>query len=117
MIISKEGDLNNPADRDHCLQYMIAIGLLKGNLVAEDYEDDVASDPRIDQLRSKMIVEENERYSSDYHAPDKRSISNALQVFFKDGSSTNKIEIEYPIGTNLEERKEYLFYWKNLKEI
>jgi 2-methylcitrate dehydratase len=97
-IISKEGDLNNPADRDHCLQYMIAIGLLKGNLVAEDYEDDVASDPRIDQLRSKMIVEENERYSSEYHSPDKRSISNALQVFFKDGSSTNKIEVEFPIG-------------------
>ena len=79
-------------------KHIKCISDLKGNLVAEDYEDDVASDPRIDQLRSKMIVEENERYSSEYHSPDKRSISNALQVFFKDGSSTNKIEVEFPIG-------------------
>ena len=97
-IISKEGELNNPADRDHCLQYMTAIGLLKGDLVAEDYEDDVASDPRIDELRQKMLIEEDERYSAEYHEPDKRSISNALQIIFKDGSSTEKIEVEYPIG-------------------
>ena len=97
-IISKEGELNNPADRDHCLQYMTAIGLLKGDLVAEDYEDDVASDPRIDELRQKMLIEEDERYSAEYHEPDKRSISNALQIIFKDGSSTNKIVVEYPIG-------------------
>ena len=97
-IISKEGELNNPADRDHCLQYMTAIGLLKGNLVAEDYEDDVASDPRIDELRQKMLIEEDERYSAEYHEPDKRSISNALQITFKDGSSTDKVEVEYPIG-------------------
>ena len=97
-IISKEGELNNPADRDHCLQYMTAIGLLKGDLVAEDYEDDVASDPRIDELRKKMLIEEDERYSTEYHEPDKRSISNALQIIFKDGSSTDKIEVEYPIG-------------------
>ena len=97
-IISKEGELNNPADRDHCLQYMTAIGLLKGDLVAEDYEDDVASDPRIDELRQKMLIEEDERYSAEYHEPDKRSISNALQIIFKDGSSTDKIEVEYPIG-------------------
>ncbi|MEL6868551.1 MAG: bifunctional 2-methylcitrate dehydratase/aconitate hydratase [Pseudomonadota bacterium] len=97
-IISKEGALNNPADRDHCLQYMVAIGLLKGDLVAEDYEDDVAADPRVDALRAKMQVEEDARYSAEYHEPDKRSIANAMQVFFKDGSSTDRVEIEYPIG-------------------
>ena len=97
-IISKEGTLNNPADRDHCLQYMTAIGLLKGNLVAEDYEDDVASDPRVDQLREKMVIEEDERYSREYLEADKRSIANAIQIIFKDGSSTKKVEVEYPIG-------------------
>lgn len=97
-IISKVGDLNNPADRDHCLQYMVAIGLLKGNLVAEDYEDDVAADPRVDALREKMHIEEDERYSAEYHEPEKRSIANAMQVFFKDGTSTDRIEVEYPIG-------------------
>ena len=97
-IISKEGTLNNPADRDHCLQYMTAIGLLKGDLIAEDYEDDVASDPRVDQLREKMVIEEDTRYSKEYLESDKRSISNAIQIFFNDGSSTEKIEVEYPIG-------------------
>lgn len=97
-IISKEGVLNNPADRDHCLQYMTAIGLLKGDLIAEDYEDDVASDPRVDQLREKMTIEEDQRYSSEYLEADKRSIANAIQIFFKDGTSTKKIEVEYPIG-------------------
>ena len=97
-IISKVGELNNPADRDHCLQYMVAIGLLKGNLVAEDYEDDVAQDPRIDELRSKMIVTENKKYSEDYLDPEKRSIANKLKVLFNDGSSTEEIEVEYPIG-------------------
>ncbi|MDY6829617.1 MAG: bifunctional 2-methylcitrate dehydratase/aconitate hydratase [Pseudomonadota bacterium] len=97
-IISKSGALNNPADRDHCLQYMAAIGLIFGNLTAEHYEDDVAADPRIDALRAKMVVEEDERYSREYHEPDKRSIANAMQVFFKDGSSTEKVAVEYPIG-------------------
>ena len=97
-IISKVGELNNPADRDHCLQYMVAIGLLKGNLVAEDYEDDVAQDPRIDELRSKMVVTENKKYSEDYLDPEKRSIANKLKVLFNNGSSTEEIEIEYPIG-------------------
>ena len=97
-IISKEGELNNPADRDHCIQYMTAIGLLKGNLIAEDYEDEVAQDPRIDVLRNKMQVEENTDYSKDYLNPEKRSIANELQIFFSDGSSTEKIEVEYPIG-------------------
>ena len=97
-IISKEGQLNNPADRDHCIQYMTAVGLLKGNLVAEDYEDDVASDPRIDLLRSKMVIEEDKRYSQEYLEADKRSIANAVQIFFEDGTSTEKIEVEYPLG-------------------
>ena len=97
-IISKEGQLNNPADRDHCIQYMTAVGLLKGNLIAEDYEDDVASDPRIDLLRSKMVIEEDKRYSREYLEADKRSVANAVQIFFEDGSSTEKIEVEYPIG-------------------
>ena len=97
-IISKEGVLNNPADRDHCLQYMTAIGLLKGDLVAEDYEDDVASDPLVDELREKMVIEEDIRYTEEYLESDKRSIANAIQIFFKDGTSTDKIEVEYPIG-------------------
>ena len=97
-IISKEGALNNPADRDHCIQYMTAIGLLKGDLVAEDYEDDVASDPRIDELRGKMVIQEDERYTKEYLEEDKRSIANAIVIHFKDGSSTEKVEVEYPIG-------------------
>ena len=97
-IISKEGELNNPADRDHCIQYMTAIGLLKGDLVAEDYEDDVASDPRIDELRKKMIIQEDKRYTEEYLQPDKRSIANSIQIFFQDGSSTKNVEVEYPIG-------------------
>ena len=97
-IISKEGVLNNPADRDHCIQYMTAIGLLKGDLVAEDYEDDVASDSRIDELRNKMVIKEDERYTKEYLEEDKRSIANAIVIHFKDGSSTEKVEVEYPIG-------------------
>ena len=97
-IISKEGTLNNPADRDHCIQYMTAIGRLKGDLIAEDYEDDVASDPRIDELRSKMVIKEDERYTKEYLEEDKRSIANAIVIHFKDGSSTEKVEVEYPIG-------------------
>ena len=97
-IISKEGTLNNPADRDHCIQYMTAIGLLKGDLVAEDYEDDVASDPRIDELRSKMVIKEDERYTKEYLEEEKRSIANAIVIHFKDGSSTEQVEVEYPIG-------------------
>ena len=97
-IISKTGELNNPADRDHCLQYMAAIGLLKGNLVAEDYEDDVASDPRVDRLRALMEIQEDERFSREYHEPDKRSIANAIQVYYKDGSSSENVTVEYPIG-------------------
>ncbi len=97
-IIDKSGPLHNPADRDHCIQYMTAVGLLFGRLTAADYEDEVARDPRIDALRAKMACVEEARYSRDYHDPDKRSIANAVQVFFKDGSSTERVEVEYPIG-------------------
>ncbi len=97
-IISKSGELHNPADRDHCLQYMTAIGLMKGKLVAADYEDAAAADSRIDALRTKMEVVEDEGYSREYHEPDKRSIANAIQVFFKDGSATERVVVEYPLG-------------------
>jgi 2-methylcitrate dehydratase len=97
-IIDKSGPLANPADRDHCIQYMSAVGLLKGNLTALDYEDDVASDPRIDALRNKMVCVENKAYTTDYLNPEKRSIANAIQVFFKNGSSSENIAVEYPIG-------------------
>jgi len=97
-IISKEGPLHNPADRDHCLQYMVAIGLLFGELTADYYEDNIAQNPKIDQLRELMKVQEDPRYSEEYYDPEKRSIANAIQVFFKDGSSTEKVEVEYPIG-------------------
>ncbi len=97
-IISKDGPLHNPADRDHCIQYMVAVPLLFGRLTAGDYEDAVAADPRIDTLRERMRVAEDPRYTRDYLDPDKRSIANAIQVFFKDGTSTDKVEVEYPIG-------------------
>jgi len=97
-IIDKQGPLSNPADRDHCIQYMTAIGLLKGKLTAADYEDDVAADPRIDALRDKMVCIENADYSKDYLDPEKRSIANAVQILFKDGSVSDKIAVEYPIG-------------------
>lgn len=97
-IISKEGALNNPADRDHCLQYMVAVGLLTGNLTADDYEDEAAANTNIDALRNRMRVVEDGRYSREYHEPDKRSIANAVQVFFKDGSATEKVAVEYPVG-------------------
>ncbi len=98
-IISKQGDLANPADRDHCLQYMTAVPLIFGNLTAEHYEDSFHHDhPEIDRLREKMHVIEDERYTREYLEEDKRSIANAVQVFFTDGSSTEKVAVEYPIG-------------------
>src|ERR1700693_5758906 len=97
-IIDKKGPLNNPADRDHCIQYMVAIGLVKGNLTAADYEDDVARDPRIDALRAKMLCIEDKRYSRDYLDPRKRSIANQLQIFFRDGTKSRKVAVEYPLG-------------------
>ena len=97
-IIDKVGPLANPADRDHCIQYMVAVPLIFGRLSAEDYEDRIAADPRIDALREKMVVTENPHYSRDYLDPRKRSIGNSVQVLFKDGSKTEKVEVEYPIG-------------------
>jgi 2-methylcitrate dehydratase len=97
-IIDKSGPLNNPADRDHCIQYMTAIGLIFGQLTADHYEESVAQDPRIDALREKMSCVEDSQYTKDYLDPEKRSIANAVQVFFKDGSSTEKVAVEYPVG-------------------
>ena len=97
-IIDKKGPLNNYADRDHCLQYMAAVGLIFGELTADHYEDSVASDPRIDALRERMVFSENESYTVDYYDEEKRAIPNSIQVFFNDGTSTPKVEVHYPIG-------------------
>ncbi|MGY8747968.1 MAG: bifunctional 2-methylcitrate dehydratase/aconitate hydratase [Pirellulales bacterium] len=97
-IIDKTGPLNNFADRDHCLQYMAAIGLIFGELNANHYSDDVSSDTRIDALRDKMVVRENESFTTDYYDLAKRAIGNSIQVFFKDGTSTERVEVQYPIG-------------------
>jgi 2-methylcitrate dehydratase len=97
-IISKTGPLHNPADRDHCLQYIAAVGLIFGELTAEYYEDRVAADPRIDRLRERMTVVEEPRYSREYLEAGKRSIANAVQVFFKGGAATQQVEVEYPLG-------------------
>jgi 2-methylcitrate dehydratase len=97
-IIDKTGPLANPADRDHCLQYMVAVPLLLGRLTAADYEDAVARDPRIDALREKMTVTENAEFSRDYLDPDKRAIGNAVQVWFTDGTHTERVAVDYPIG-------------------
>jgi len=97
-IIDKTGPLANPADRDHCIQYMVAVPLLFGRLTAADYEDQIASDPRVDALRSKMVVQENPTFTQEYYAADKRYIGNAVQVFFRDGTSTQRIHVDFPIG-------------------
>ena len=97
-IIDKSGPLNNFADRDHCLQYMAAIGLIFGQLTADHYTDEIARDPRIDALRDKMAVTENTNFTKDYYDLEKRAIGNSIRVFFKDGSSTPRVEVQYPIG-------------------
>jgi 2-methylcitrate dehydratase len=97
-IIDKTGPLANPADRDHCIQYMVAVPLVFGRLTADDYEDKVAADPRIDALRTKMEVRENPQFSRDYLDPDKRAIGNAVQVFFRGGTKTERIAVDYPVG-------------------
>jgi 2-methylcitrate dehydratase len=97
-IIDKTGPLANPADRDHCIQYMVAIPLLFGRLVAEDYEDSTANDPRVDHLRNKMVVRENTKFTEEYYAADKRYIGNAVQVFFKDGTASQRVAVDFPIG-------------------
>jgi 2-methylcitrate dehydratase len=100
-IIDKTGPLANPADRDHCLQYMTAVPLIFGRLTADDYEDHVASDPRVDALRAKMQVRENPAFTLDYYDPEKRFIGNAVQVHFNDGTKTERIEVSVPIGHRL----------------
>ncbi|HEX7810449.1 MAG TPA: bifunctional 2-methylcitrate dehydratase/aconitate hydratase [Burkholderiales bacterium] len=97
-IIDKKGPLNNPADRDHCIQYMVAVPIIFGRLTAGDYEDAVASDPRIDKLREKIVCVEDKQFTRDYHDPEKRSIANALTVEFSDGKKLKEIVVEYPIG-------------------
>lgn len=97
-IIDKTGPLDNYADRDHCIQYMVAVPLIFGKLTAHSYKDEVAADPRIDVLRNKMVVSENGKFTTDYFDTEKRGIGNAIQVFFNDGSSTERVEISYPIG-------------------
>ncbi len=97
-IIDKRGPLNNPADRDHCIQYMVALPLIHGRLTARDYENDIASNPRIDALREKITCVEDETFSADYHDPQKRSIANALTVEFNDGTKLDEVVVEYPVG-------------------
>jgi 2-methylcitrate dehydratase len=97
-IIDKTGPLANPADRDHCIQYMVAIPLLFGRLQAADYEDHIAGDPRVDELRAKMLVRENPTFTQEYYDPNKRYIGNAVQVFFKDGTASQRVQVDYPIG-------------------
>ena len=97
-IIDKTGPLANPADRDHCIQYMVAIPLLFGRLKANDYEDEVAFDPRVDALRARMQVKENSTFTQEYYDPHKRYIGNAVQVFFKDGTASDRVQVDYPIG-------------------
>ncbi len=97
-IINKTGALNNPADRDHCLQYMVAVGLLTGDLKADDYENHLTEDPRINLLRNLMHVQESENFTRDYLDPEKRSIANSIEIIFKNKESTGVVTVEYPIG-------------------
>ncbi|CAN2189017.1 2-methylcitrate dehydratase [Candidatus Nanopelagicaceae bacterium] len=97
-IIDKKGPLNNPADRDHCIQYMVAVPFIFGRLTARDYEEDIAADPRIDALREKIVCVEDPGYTADYHNPEKRSIANAITVEFTDGTVFDEVAVEYPIG-------------------
>jgi len=97
-IIDKKGPLNNPADRDHCIQYMVAVPLIFGRLTAADYEDDIAADPRIDALRERITCVEDRQFTKDYHDVDKRSIANALTIELKDGKKLKEVVVEYPIG-------------------
>ena len=97
-IIDKKGPLNNPADRDHCVQYMVAVPLIFGRLTAKDYEDEIAADPRIDALRERIVCVEDVQFTADYHDPEKRSIANAVTIEFNDGSKSDEIVVEYPVG-------------------
>ncbi|MCP1376368.1 bifunctional 2-methylcitrate dehydratase/aconitate hydratase [Dyella lutea] len=114
-IIDKTGPLANYADRDHCIQYMVAVPLIFGRLTADDYNEEVAADPRIDALREKMVVGENPDFTRDYFDPDKRYIGNSVQVFFKDGSSTGKVSIDYPIGHRMRRAEGIPLLWKKFE--
>ncbi|MGB6976207.1 MAG: bifunctional 2-methylcitrate dehydratase/aconitate hydratase [Gammaproteobacteria bacterium] len=115
-IICKQGPLHNPADRDHCLQYMTAIGLILGELNANHYEDNAAKDPRIDALREKMVVVEEPQFSRDYLDPEKRSIANAVQVQFRDGTTTKEIVVEFPLGHRRRRAEAIPFLQKKCRE-
>jgi 2-methylcitrate dehydratase len=120
-IIDKKGPLNNPADRDHCVQYMVAVPLIFGRLTAKDYEDDIASDSRIDALREKMVCVEDQSFTADYFDPEKRSIANAITIEFNDGTKSDEIVVEYPVG-HRRRREEGLplliaKYQKNLRRV
>ncbi len=114
-IIDKTGPLNNPADRDHCIQYMVAVPMIHGTLTAEHYDEEPARDPRIDVLRQKMQVIENPRYSADYLDPEKRSIANAVQVFFEGGDATERVAVEYPIGHRRRREESIPLLWAKCK--
>jgi 2-methylcitrate dehydratase len=105
VILDKSGPLANPADRDHCMQYMMAIGLIFGKLTTDDYEDHVAADPRIDALRAKMELAESKVFEREYHDPAKRTNANSIQVYFKDGTKTPLAQVDYPLG-HRQRRKE-----------
>jgi 2-methylcitrate dehydratase len=98
VILDKTGPLHNPADRDHCMQYMMAVGMIYGTMTAEHYEDHIAADPRIDALRAKMRLKESAQYEREYHDPAKRTNANSIQVFFRDGTKTPLAEVLYPLG-------------------
>lgn len=114
-IIDKTGPLHNPADRDHCLQYMIAVGLLQGNLTAADYEDTAAANPAIDALRNKMKIQEDPAYTKAYYAKDQRAIPNAIKIHFADGTATEKVEVYYPIGHSKRREEGTPFLWKKFQ--
>ena len=97
-IIDKKGPLNNPADRDHCIQYMVAVGLIFGRLQANDYEDSIAQDPRIDKIREKITCFEDARFTRDYLDPNKRSIANGVEILFQNGTKLEEVVVEYPLG-------------------
>jgi 2-methylcitrate dehydratase len=115
-IIDKTGPLANPADRDHCLQYMVAIPLIFGRLTAADYEDSVAHDPRVDALRAKMQVRENPAFTREYYEADKRHIGNAVQVFFKGDRSTKRVQVDVPIGHRKRRAEGYPLLVKKFEE-
>jgi 2-methylcitrate dehydratase len=115
-IIDKKGPLKNPADRDHCLQYMVAIPLIYGNLTADHYEDETAKDPRIDLLRDKMVIKEHRPHSVDYHDPEKRSIANAMTICLKDGTVLGPVLVEYPLGHRRRRKEGIPLVFKKFEE-